>query len=53
MVPKAVLPSSGVVALREPAAVDLRAKLDADVEPSRIDRRRCELASRGRRFARR
>ncbi len=38
MVPNNVVLSSAVVPLREPTAVDLRARLDADVKPSAIER---------------
>jgi small conductance mechanosensitive channel len=37
MVPNNVVLSSAVVPLREPAAVDLRARLDADVKPTKIE----------------
>lgn len=37
MVPNNVVLASAVVPLREPAAVDLRARLDADVKPSEIE----------------
>jgi small conductance mechanosensitive channel len=37
MVPNNVVLSSAVVPLREPAAVDLRARLDADVKPTQIE----------------
>src|SRR5215211_39640 len=37
MVPNNVVLSSAVVPLREPAAVNLRARLDADVKPSAIE----------------
>jgi small conductance mechanosensitive channel len=37
MVPNNVVLSSAVVPLREPAAVDLRARLDAEVKPSQIE----------------
>jgi small-conductance mechanosensitive channel len=37
MVPNNVVLSSAVVPLREPAAVDLRARLDANVKPSQIE----------------
>ena len=37
MIPNNVVLSSAVVPLREPEAVDLRARLDADVKPSQIE----------------
>jgi small conductance mechanosensitive channel len=37
MVPNNVVLASAVVPLREPAAVDLRARLDADVKPTEIE----------------
>jgi small conductance mechanosensitive channel len=37
MIPNNVVLSSAVVPLREPAGVDLRARLDADVKPSQIE----------------
>jgi small-conductance mechanosensitive channel len=37
MVPNNVVLSSAVVPLREPASVDLRARLDADVKPTQIE----------------
>src|SRR3954468_4022115 len=37
MVPNNVVLSSAVVPLREPAAVDLRARLDSDVKPTQIE----------------